>query len=445
MHGHKLAAQVPAACSPSASSQEQAVTVVYSPADASHSYDAMWCSAHVCFLLLQEVGASNGLAVLQKEAQTWSTIFRLSPIRDVLPCICSLIRPPVGGPDVAEIFGPQLMAALGRAILSGDALLEEQGLPLLVELCMALRPEGRAAQPSGLPVILTAEQNGVQLAAYINSLVSSWSKPDTSSSSQKAAAISTQSLADGTRKAGQTNGNSVAAAWVAVLCLPHANSNSHQVIKLLQTLIKATTAAVEKSGSPQLGADNTHAEEVLFLQCYARGVLASVLEAHAPQDLTQHLADTLQLLTQHPLNFHMIRCAAEVASVATKSGKKLPLQQLKVRHITSDVGPVCVVDAEHTSKTTTQRTLSSSWAWSCVEGASGLHNTNLLGSCKRWLFMTAVPEKALCCKRNMTPSVLLLMWIQSCSVAGHLACCGVKLVPSLTGSALCRAAPAVLL
>ena len=308
-----------------------------STADASYSCDAMWCSAHVCLLLLQEIGASNGLAVLQKEAQTWSTIFRLSPIKDVLPCICSLIRPPVGGPDVAEIFGPQLMAAVGRAILSGDALLEEQGLPMLVELCMALRPEGRAAQPSGLPVILTAEQNGVQLAAYINSLVSSWSNPDTFSSSKKAAAVSIHSLPEGTYKAGQTDGNSVAAAWVAVLCLPHANSNPHQVIKLLQTLIKATTAAVEKSGSPQLAADPAHAEEVLFLQCYARGVLASVLEAHAPQDLTQHLADTLQLLTQHSLNFHMIRCAAEVASVATKSGKKLPLQQLKVRHSTLDL------------------------------------------------------------------------------------------------------------
>ncbi|KAL0044331.1 hypothetical protein WJX82_000142 [Trebouxia sp. C0006] len=73
----------------------------------------------------QKVGASFGLAALQKEAQSWSPLFSLPPIKEVLPCICSLIRPPIGGPEVASIFGPQLMAAVGRAILSGDALLEQ--------------------------------------------------------------------------------------------------------------------------------------------------------------------------------------------------------------------------------------------------------------------------------------------------------------------------------
>ena len=259
-------------------------------------------------------------------------LFSLPPIKEVLPCICSLIRPPIGGPEAAHIFGPQLMAAVGRAILSGDAQLEQLGMPLLVELCMALRPEGSAAQPSGLPVILTAQQNGVQLAAYINGLVSSWPSSPPSALSEESTIAGTAALASDTLTSGQTHGSSVAAAWVAVLCLPHANSNPKHVIKLLQALIKSTAAAVEHACSSQNTTDTRQLEEALFLQCYARGVLATVLELVIPQDLTQHLVDILQLLSQHPLNYHVIRCAAEVASVASKGGNKLPLQQLKVRH-----------------------------------------------------------------------------------------------------------------
>ena len=282
--------------------------------------------------MLQEVGASVGLVALQKEAQLWSSLFSLPPIKEVLPCICSLIRPPLGGPEVAGIFGSQLMAAVGRAILSGDALLEQLGMPLLVELCMALRPEGSAAQPSGLPVILTAQQNGVQLAAYINGLVSSWHSSPPSSPPEDSTVARTAASASNTLTSGQIHGSSVAAAWVAVLCLPHANSNPRHVIKLLQALIKSTAAAVEQFCSSQTTADARQLEEALFLQCYARGVLATVLELVIPQKLTQHLADTLQLLSQHPLNYHVIRCAAEVASVASKGGNQLPLHQLKVRH-----------------------------------------------------------------------------------------------------------------
>ena len=225
------------------------------------------------------------------------------------------------------------MAAVGRAILSGDALLEQLGMPLLVELCMALRPEGSAAQPLGLPVILTAQQDGVRLAAYINGLVSSWPSSPPSSPPEESAIAGTAALASVTLTSGQTRGSSVAAAWVAVLCLPHANSNPRHVIKLLQALIKSTAAAVKQSCSSQTTSDARQLEEALFLQCYARGVLATVLELVIPQDLTQHLADTLQLLSQHPLNYHVIRCAAEVASVASKGRNKLPLQQLKVRHV----------------------------------------------------------------------------------------------------------------
>ena len=227
------------------------------------------------------------------------------------------------------------MAAVGRAVLSGDALQQELGMPLLVELCMALKPEGSAP---GLPVILTAEQHGVQLAAFINSLVTSWPElPPSSSPISKPFQDSTHTSDKGFRSeeaAHQEMGISVAAAWVAVLCLPHANSNPGQIIKLLQSLIIKTASVLKGSAAyscVQLQQSSVAEKaEVLFLQCYARGVLALVLESHDPLQLSQHLDNTLHLLSQHPMDFHVVSCAAEVAGVVSKAGKKLPLQQLKV-------------------------------------------------------------------------------------------------------------------
>ena len=278
---------------------------------------------------MQAVGASTGLNALIREVKAWSPLLSSSPIREVLPAVQRLIRQPAGGSEVAQLLGPQLMAAVGRAVLSGDALLQQLGMPLLVELCNALSPSGSLAQPSGLPVILKAEKYGVQLATHLNSLVSSWPQPSTAAdrSTAVASAVGSGKVA-------------VAAAWAAVLCLPQANSSLSQVKKLLQSLVKATSSILEDikqldgnstAAKPATTSDSSSAEEVLFLHCYARGVLGAVLESHGPQELSQHLHDTLQLLSQHPLNFHVVQCAAEVASCAAKVNHKLPLHQLQVQ------------------------------------------------------------------------------------------------------------------
>lgn len=289
-------------------------------------------------ICLQEVGASQGLSALQGRAAAWSSLFSVPPVLEVLPAIRGLIRPPLGGPEVAQLFGPQLMASVGRAILSGDALQQELGMPLLVELCMALEPEGST---SGLPVILTAAQNGVQLAAYINSIVASWPQlPPSSSSSSSSSTLSKDSIPESDKgcsseeAAEQEVGSSVAAAWVAVLCLPHANSKPGQIIKLLQSIVTKTASVLEGSvschGTSLQQSSVANMSEVLFLQCYARGVLTPVLESHDPAQLRQHLDDTLQLLSRHPQDFHVVWCAAEVAGAVTKGGKKLSLPQLQV-------------------------------------------------------------------------------------------------------------------
>ena len=289
---------------------------------------------------MQAVGAGTGLNALTREVHAWSPLLSSSPITEVLPAVQRLIRQPPGSPEVAQLLGPQLMAAVGRAVLSGDASLQQLGMPLLVELCNALSPSGSLAQPSGLPVILKAEKHGIRLAAHVNRLVSSWPQPTTAADSSTAVASTVGS--------GKVT---VAAAWAAVLCLPQANNSLTQVKKLLQSLVEATSSVLEdikhldsnsKPAGPATTSDSGSDEEVLFLHCYARGVLGAVLESHDPQELSQHLRDTLQLLSQHPLNFHVVQCAAEVASCAAKGGHKLPLQQLQVRFWLLHDGCCCI-------------------------------------------------------------------------------------------------------
>ena len=298
------------------------------------------------------MGASQGLTAIHRESAHWSNLIVLPPVEEVLPAIRILIRLPAANAEIAQIFGPQLIAAVGRAILSGDAQQQELGMPLLVELCTALKPEGNASQSSGLPVILTAQQHGVQLAGYITKVVTSWPNlPQASSSSPKSTSV-TANPADREQATetpvNQTYSHTVAAAWVAVLCLPHAISNPGQIIKLLKGLIAATALVLEGFAANQDGKgsesskqpSSSHAE-VLFLQCYARGVLALVLQSEAAEQMPQHLEDTLQLLNQHPQDFQVVRCTAEVASLVTKGGKKLPLKQLQV-HAVATQNPLLV-------------------------------------------------------------------------------------------------------
>ena len=216
---------------------------------------------------------------------------------------------------MAQLFGPHLLAAVGRAILSEEAPLVELGMPLLVDLCHALRPQGITAQQAALPVILTAaHQQGLKIAGLIQSIIQSWPEQPASTTN------------------GETSRSlSVGLAWAAVQCLPHADSNPQHSIKLLQGLIVATDTAL--TSLPCNGTDlaSNHAQEVLFLQCYARGTLASLSEAHAPKHLQQQAVNALAQLYRHPDNFHVIRCAAEVVSLAQKAGFVFPVSELQVR------------------------------------------------------------------------------------------------------------------
>lgn len=253
------------------------------------------------------------LQALTRASQSWATLFAHAPIRELLPCIARLIKPPLGSPAVAQLFGPHLLAAVGRAILSEETSLVAVGMPLLVNLCCALSPQGAPAQQAAMPVILTAaNQEGFKMAGFIKSLIQTWPGKDLQ-----------MALTD---KAG------VALTWAAVQCLPHADSNPKQSIKLLQDLITATEDA--QSGSPSSDAtSSSDRQQVLFLQSYARGTLASLLAAYSPEALQQQAENALWVLHTHPHDFHVVRCTAEVVSLAKEACTLFSPAQLQVRHL----------------------------------------------------------------------------------------------------------------
>ena len=299
--------------------------------------------------VLQDTESGQGLQALNRAALTWAPLFAYAPVAEVLPCISTLITAPSGGPDVAHLFGPHFLAAVGRAILSQDQCLIGLGMPLLVDLCNALRPQGASPQHASLPVILTAHQQGLQMADFIQSIISAWPQPP-----PEAAATVTGSAATATEAAPSTgstattaaetvataeHGSSVALVWAAVQCLPHADSNPQHSIKLLQGLISATelalTNATRASDAPVTEASDaasasSSAQGVLFLHCYTRGTLASLLKAQALQDLAKEAGSALGLLQQAPHDFHVIRCAAEVVFLARAAGSSFSESQLQV-------------------------------------------------------------------------------------------------------------------
>lgn len=290
--------------------------------------------------VLQDSESGPGLQALNRAALTWAPLFAHSPITEVLPCISALITPPLGGSAVAQLFGPHFLAAVGRAILSQDQSLVDLGMPLLVDLCNALRPQGSSVQHASLPVILTAHQHGLQMASFIQNIIGAWPQPPPATDSS---IVTTATEAVATA----AHGSSIALAWAAVQCLPHADSNPQRSVKLLQRLTSATEpettnisrasdAAVTQASDAAVtqasdaATNSAKVKRVLFLHCYTRGTLASLLKAHAPQDLAKEATSVLKLLQRHPHDFHVIRCAAEVVSLAKEVGSLFPASQLQV-------------------------------------------------------------------------------------------------------------------
>ena len=66
------------------------------------------------------VGASEGPAAVARAAPVWSAVFSKASRREVLPFVRALISPP-SGQELARLFGPQMLGAVGRCLLEGGA------------------------------------------------------------------------------------------------------------------------------------------------------------------------------------------------------------------------------------------------------------------------------------------------------------------------------------
>ncbi|KAK9818396.1 hypothetical protein WJX72_012002 [[Myrmecia] bisecta] len=217
----------------------------------------------------KDVGASEGFSALSRVAPTWSLAFSAPPPAERLPFIRALITPPGGGLPVARLFGPQMLAGVGQVVLGSKGAQElEAALPLLLDICAALRPVG-AVGFGGVPVILTAQQIGVQLAAH---------------------------------------------------CAPHACENASQMAELCDKLMRAAEAA---RGDPSI------AQDALFLYCQAAQQKATVLLSHDKPALHAMVPGCLDVLRAHPTSYQAIVMAGEVASAAKDAGMALPVSKLK--------------------------------------------------------------------------------------------------------------------
>ena len=63
-------------------------------------------------------GASEGPAAIARAAPVWSGVFSKASRREALPFVRALISPPSGA-ELARLFGPQMLGAVGRCLLAG--------------------------------------------------------------------------------------------------------------------------------------------------------------------------------------------------------------------------------------------------------------------------------------------------------------------------------------
>eukprot|EP00983_Pelagomonas_calceolata_P047872 1140834-Pelagomonas_calceolata.AAC.1 len=137
------------------------------------------------------VGASEGLPGLTRYAAAWSPAFTRPTPSDLLPFVAALLSPPAGG-EVARLFGPRMLGAVGSVVLNAPAPLllaadlspttpqqqqqqqQQQlcALGVLVDACVVL--EGGSSTAHTLPLLLTAQPGGVKLAAAVEKGVVAW-------------------------------------------------------------------------------------------------------------------------------------------------------------------------------------------------------------------------------------------------------------------------------
>ena len=202
------------------------------------------------------VGASEGITAIRKAAPFWLGIFSRAPRTQILEFVRSLITPP-SGPEMARLFGPHLLSAVGNALLEDPR--GDEVWPLLIDLCEYLSSENvltsseRLYAPGGVPVAsMAANGIGPQLEGIIKSTIRSFDEIDRTPMS---------------------------AVWAALQCVPYTISSHDAAISMVGSLFRASWKRMESSCG--LSEEMLHA--ILALHCSALRVLVRLVGSSAAQ------------------------------------------------------------------------------------------------------------------------------------------------------------------
>jgi hypothetical protein len=261
---------------------------------------------------VKEVGASRGLPALQEHSTHWALALNSDTLPDeVLLAVAQGLVSPPSSAAAAQLFAPQLLGGLGRLLRrcyqlpdgagatrggrqggrqggSGDnsssssssegrlqMVVASRAIALLLQTCELLRPD--ALPGVGLPLLLTAQPDGTQLAAAAVELATGWH----------------WRLGDsggGAREAGDSR-SALLRAWAGLRLLPHACARpSHALAACRHILVQCDAAlAATAPGDATL-------RDLRRLRGVALTVLADLLPSADPDGLPQAAADAWRWL-----------------------------------------------------------------------------------------------------------------------------------------------------
>jgi U3 small nucleolar RNA-associated protein 20 len=270
---------------------------------------------------MKAVGASSGLGAVSAMAVKWAPVFDLTPVDQLLPFVRGLLLPP-GGAALAQMFSTQICGSLGRVLLaqhSSDGQpdpqqqeLTSQTLGLLVDCCQQLQPDPVIG--SSLPLLMTAQPGGLQLAAYVRQLAGSWSNHSNSRFD-------------------------LLSVWAGLQLLPYACDKAVDAVAACQAVVEAIGSA--GSGSPvntaaaAAGQVNQQSNPVnvdlLQLRAAASSMLAKLLPQVAADWLPAAAAAALEIAQQHPLHLATVESATQLlialrSTLTESTGSTLAVQ-----------------------------------------------------------------------------------------------------------------------
>jgi U3 small nucleolar RNA-associated protein 20 len=213
---------------------------------------------------------------------------------------------------------------------------------MLIEVCELLRPA--ATVGSGLPLLLTAQPGGVELAAAVQQLASSW----------KAAAAAGSTAAVGSTAAGSTVGarSALLYCWAGLQLLPHACAKAEDTLEMYTSVTaecNVAIAALQQQSAPSSSSSSSSSsvsvKDLLQLRGMALTMLAQLLPAAAPLQLPGVAADALAWLQQHGCRDYATVSATAMVLEAVKTRLADPAGFAGAADSAAAAGAAAVADA----------------------------------------------------------------------------------------------------